>query len=94
MSEVRPLLVACLWGALLASNGMALAQPGELRYGTPAVERLVTNGPSEEAVDLIFVGDGFTEEELGFYQQRVRRGIEEFFDHEPFATLRPLFNVR
>ena len=54
---------------------------------------LVDNGPSDNRIDLVFVGDGYTASELGDYASHVANIIAGFFDEEPFASYASYFNV-
>lgn len=55
------------------------------------------NREIEQAFNLIFVGDGFTQEELierqGLFDQAVARACEALWAIEPFKTFRDRFNV-
>ena len=47
-------------------------------------------------VDLIFVGDGFTDTEVlpgGVFESKARAFMEQFFIYEPYKSLRNRFNV-
>ncbi|WP_256107283.1 M64 family metallopeptidase [Streptomyces sp. ODS05-4] len=57
------------------------------------VEPVEVNGPSASKVDLVFVGDGYTSDQLGAYRSHVRSKTEELFAVEPFKSHRSLFNV-
>ena len=49
-----------------------------------------------KGINLIMMGDGYTDRDLepgGKYEQRVRLEIEDFFKLEPFKTFRNRFNV-
>lgn len=49
-----------------------------------------------KGVDLIFVGDGFTDTELlpgGVFESKARAFMEQFFIYEPYKSLRNRFNV-
>ena len=53
---------------------------------------LLRNGPPSDKVDLLFLGDGYPEEEE--FRQDVRRLAEALYRVEPFASRRTDFNVR
>ena len=53
---------------------------------------LMRNGPSSDKVDLLFLGDGYPEEEK--FKRDCRRLAEALFRVEPFASRRTDFNVR
>lgn len=49
-----------------------------------------------QGVDLVFVGEGFTDkdiEEGGRFDQRMNEALEQFFAYEPYTSLRNRFNV-
>ena len=50
----------------------------------------------EKGIDLVFVGEGFTDkdiEEGGSFDQRMNEALEQFFAYEPYKSLRDRFNV-
>lgn len=52
------------------------------------------NGPPAEKVDIIFMGDGYTREEMQKFREDVKRLAEDLFSVEPFTSRRDDFNVR
>lgn len=64
------------------------------RSQTRSVDRttLMRNGPSSDKVDLLFLGDGYPEEDK--FKRDARRLFEALFRLEPFASRRTDFNVR
>ena len=51
---------------------------------------------AEDAIDLVFMGDGFTDKDMdegGLYEQRMTEAMEQFFIEEPYTSLRSRFNV-
>lgn len=50
---------------------------------------------TEQGVDLVFVGEGFTDKDIeeGKYDQRMNEALEQFFAYEPYTSLRNRFNV-
>ena len=54
---------------------------------------VLENGPPAEKVDLLILGDGYTETELGAYRAAARRAADELFSFPPFAQHRDNFNV-
>ena len=55
---------------------------------------LVENGPTLTKVDLLFLGDGYPEEELPKYHADVGRLSEALLRSEPFASHRSTFSIR
>ena len=52
------------------------------------------NGPAHEKVDLLILGDGYTEAELDEFHRQVRHFVDVLFSYEPFKSRRADFNVR
>ena len=48
-----------------------------------------------EGVDLVFVGEGFTDKDIdgGVFDQRMYEALDQFFAYEPYTSLRDRFNV-
>lgn len=70
----------------LTSSG---AQVGASSSSTP----IVNNGPSANRIDIVFVGDGYTEEEMPSYASDVARIVPQFFNKEPLKEYASYFNV-
>lgn len=51
------------------------------------------SGPPAEKVDLLFLGDGYSNEEMAKYRADVERMTEHLFAMEPFASRKDDFNV-
>jgi hypothetical protein len=63
----------------------------------PASGRLFTifeSGPPAQKVDLLLIGEGYTEAELPKFQSDAKRLVGELFATEPFKSRRADFNVR
>jgi hypothetical protein len=52
------------------------------------------NGASATHVDLVFLGDGFTAEEMPAFRAAVRQATTALFSAEPFKSRKQQFNVR
>lgn len=65
------------------------AQVGASSSSTP----IVNNGPSANRIDIVFVGDGYTEEEMPSYASDVARIVPQFFNKEPLKEYASYFNV-
>jgi hypothetical protein len=61
--------------------------------GGPNVTTVLDNGDPDNRVDLVFVGDGFTEADLANWSNLVVQGYERLFDYEPFLRYQAFFNV-
>ena len=63
----------------------------------PRSGRLFTifeNGAAAQKVDILLIGEGYTEAELPKFQSDVKRLVGKLFATEPFKTRRADFNVR
>lgn len=56
-------------------------------------ETIVDSGPSDNRIDLVFVGDGYRADQLGAYRAHVDNASADLFAVEPFATYASFFNV-
>lgn len=63
---------------------------------TPAAKvwTLWESGPAESKVDLLLIGDGYTEAEAAKFQGDAKRLVERMFALEPYKSRRADFNVR
>ncbi len=52
------------------------------------------SGPPETKVDLLLIGDGYTEAEMAKFQADARRLVDRMFALEPYRSRRGDFNVR
>ena len=69
------------------------SQPGEKAH----VETIRESAPTASAVDILFVGDGYTKQHLGpsgKYLTDVRRYTKRLFEEIPFSWYADKFNVR
>lgn len=58
-----------------------------------AVTTLIDNGPSSRRIDLVFVGDGYTADELPGHEHHVRVSLNALLAQEPFKTYQTFFNA-
>lgn len=61
--------------------------------GVTNVETLISNGPSSNRIDLVFVGDGYRAEDLNAYESHVNNAVDAFFGIEPLESYQGMFNV-
>lgn len=54
---------------------------------------VLSSGPSDEKVDLLFLGDGYTKEELDKYRKDVKHFSDALFATTPFKERKKDFNV-
>ena len=68
-------------------NGARLAPAG-------TVLTLWESGPPDQKVDLLLIGDGYTQPDMAKFQADARRLVEQMFALEPYRSRRGDFNVR
>ncbi len=57
------------------------------------VATVVDNGPTDNRIDLVLVGDGYTVNEMGTYQSHVSSLLPTFFGEFPLSAYSTYFNV-
>ncbi len=57
------------------------------------VEAIMENGPSNEKVNFLFMGDGYTSSQMSQYISDVNNVVNEFFTQAPFNNISSSFNV-
>ena len=65
-----------------------------LKAHAGTVWNLFENGPSHQKVDLLVIGEGYTQAELPKFHKDASRLVEALFAQEPFKSRRRDFNVR
>ncbi|MGW0434098.1 M64 family metallopeptidase [Micromonospora sp. NPDC003197] len=60
---------------------------------TATVTPIEINGPSDKRIDLVYLGDGYTESEQDLYATQVAYSWNILAQREPFLSYRKLFNV-
>ncbi|MER5812907.1 M64 family metallopeptidase [Streptomyces sp. NPDC002033] len=76
--------------------GPAKAPPrlsGAARAADGRVTKMIDNGPVGDRLDVVVIGDGYTDGELGRFHDDARAKWAEVTAVEPYATYRDLFNV-
>ena len=63
------------------------------RKAAGRVWNLFENGPASEKVDLLIIGEGYTEQELPKFHKDVERLAAKLFGTEPFKSRKKDFNV-
>ncbi|MHC4430065.1 MAG: M64 family metallopeptidase, partial [Planctomycetota bacterium] len=63
-----------------------------LESGGPVVT-ILDNGPPEDRIDFVYVGDGYLETELGLYAVHAQNELDDLLGQEPFFTYRNYFNA-
>jgi hypothetical protein len=65
----------------------------EVAEASDGVTPLHVSGPSENRFDIVIVGDGYTQAELGLFHEHAASKWEAIKATEPFTTYRDYFNV-
>jgi len=81
-----------LWSTLIDPSSRNV-NPSE-RKPAGRVWNVIENGPPAEKVDILVIGEGYTESELPKFHKDVARMVGKLFDTEPFKSRRKDFNVR
>lgn len=58
----------------------------------PIHEVLIT-GERSKRINIVFLGDGYTSDEMDKYNSNVQGVVEELFNAEPYSSYRNYFNV-
>ncbi len=61
--------------------------------GAANVVTLENNGPPDQRLDIVFVGDGYTEAELPLFRAQVDAQVQALFQIEPFKSYRSHINI-
>ncbi|MER7913005.1 M64 family metallopeptidase [Streptomyces sp. NPDC096068] len=86
------LVAACLLAAGLTGTGPAAAET-EAPGGEPVVVPVQTTGPADRRFNLVFLGDGYTAEEMPEFRADLERHLNTLWSIEPFASYRSYVNV-
>ena len=73
-----------------------LPPPAKYRLVEPspwAVETIIDNGPPENRIDVVFIGDGYTADQLDLYAAHVETAVTGLFSQQPLAAYARYFNV-
>ncbi len=69
--------------ARAAADGAAFVEPVPV----------MVNGPNLGRINLVFMGDGFTVQEMPIFVAKVDELVDGMFEHEPFRSYRRYFNI-
>lgn len=61
--------------------------------GDAAVTTIYESGPTEKRIDIVFVGDGYTQAELPLFHAQVHALADALFEIEPFKSYKSRFNI-
>ncbi|WP_432087137.1 M64 family metallopeptidase [Streptomyces sp. bgisy095] len=92
------LVAVCLLAAGLAGTAPAGAETGApggraASAGEPVVVPVQTTGPADRRFNLVFLGDGYTAEEMPQFRADLERHLNTLWSVEPFASYRSYVNV-
>ena len=59
----------------------------------PPAALIQESGPADERLDMVFLGDGYTESELDVFAQDVDRITAHMLSIEPYGSYREVFNI-
>jgi IgA peptidase M64/peptidase M64-like protein len=81
-----------IWSTVIDPNSR-FVNPSDMR---PAgkLTTIFENGPPSEKVDLLVIGEGYTDAESPKFQSDLKRLLGKLFDTEPFKSRKRDFNVR
>lgn len=81
-----------VWSTLIDPNSRFVNPADPKPAGK--VWSIVDSGPPAEKVDLLVIGEGYTEAELPKFHRDAQRLVGKLFDTEPFKSRKKDFNVR
>jgi hypothetical protein len=84
LTRARALRVTLCLVAVFAFARAAAAEP---------FETIVNHGDASNRVDVVFLGDGYTADEMSKFQADVQKFMQGMFEEEPFREYQRYFNV-
>ena len=51
------------------------------------------NGSLEKSIDIAFLAEGYTDKEMGLFNEHVNQACEALFEHSPFKEMKDRFNI-
>ena len=81
-----------IWSTLIDPNSRFVNKADVAPIGK--VWTVFENGPASEKVDLLVIGEGYTEAEQAKFHKDAQRMVAKLFDTEPFKSRKKDFNVR
>ena len=77
-------------------DGLLTGQIVEMPIAPSVIEmqgRGKSRGNGDNRMDLVFVGDGYTSNQMGLYHQHVDNIVDDFFRYEPYTSYEPYFRI-
>ena len=87
MSPISPIKVFSFFLLVLVGSLSPL-----VAYAEPS-ETIINNGSSDNRVDIVVMGDGYTAAEMQKYRNDVQQFMQAFFAQEPYREYQMYFNV-
>ena len=85
------ILTSFFWAVLLSLSIPLRADEGDGTFlGAVA---LIESGPPESKINILFLGDGFTESEQNKFNDRVNTICDHLFSRHPFYAMKCAFNI-
>ncbi len=81
-----------IWSTLIDPNSRFVNKADVAPIGK--VWTVFENGPASEKVDLLVIGEGYSESEVPKFHKDAQRMVAKLFDTEPFKSRKKDFNVR
>jgi hypothetical protein len=78
---------AALLFALFAWFGLACA------FAQPTMQTILTNGPASNRLNIVFLSEGYTNNELGQFSIDATNALKALLSHEPYRTYSNYFNA-
>ena len=64
----------------------------ETQHNFP-IEKILTNGKPSEKIDIVFLPEGYTQEEMQQFKQSAQQFTQKLFSTEPYKSLKHKFNI-
>lgn len=61
--------------------------------GTTPYKVMLNNGKSEDCIDVVFVAEGYTKDEMDIFYKDVEKGMNSIFNHSGFKNRKDKFNI-
>lgn len=78
---------------LISERSISEAVEPEFELASDELFTIVESGPSANRIDLVFMGDGYTQAERQKFISDIQRMVNDMFVGDTFASYLPVFNV-
>ncbi len=79
--------------AFIAERGIQPVKESEFEAAADELFTIVESGSSQNRIDLVFMGDGYTQNERQKFISDIQRIVNDMFVGDTFASYLPVFNV-